>query len=95
LWSYNAQTIAAFNQGRADRQAYETWYAGLPKGSSEQQGAFYWARVHDSDRGKGLRCTSTGYTKGADPWMEGCEKAKAMLDRLDGNQYYRAGWNSL
>jgi hypothetical protein len=89
----------AFNQGRADRQAYNTWFAGLPKGSQEQQGALYWASTRGTPRAAdGCYIAAVGGDH-AQRWLDGCVKAKLMLDSFDHkrltNADYRAGWNSL
>ena len=84
-----AATTPAFEQGRADRQAVETWFAGLS--GDFRAGADYWA-AHRSNRPRSS-CSAAGRT--ADFV---CRAAKQQFDptgaRRKAEPDYFAGWNS-
>jgi hypothetical protein len=86
-----AATTPAFEQGRADRQAVETWFAGLS--GDFRAGADYWA-AHRSNRPRSS-CSAAGRT--AD-FVSGCRAAKQQFDPTDARRKaepdYFASWNS-
>jgi hypothetical protein len=87
-----------FTQGRADRLAYEAWYAALPPGQTKD-GATYWADVR-STKQAATGCYGPGYVGKPEQqqWADGCLAAKAWLDPFDYRRThepdYKAGWNS-
>lgn len=80
----------AFRDGRADRQAWETWFNGLS--GTYQAGAEFWAS-HRSDPSP-PDCTSMNDAA----FRSGCEEAKKRLNNSDRRRRteadYKAGWNS-
>jgi hypothetical protein len=78
-----------FAQGLADREAWETWSAGL-KGDY-WSGALYWSGQ------RSLPMPGSSAALGGDA-TAGCEAAKLRLDVSDGRRKtdpaYRLGWNS-
>lgn len=82
---------ATYEQGRTDRQASESWFAGLT--GDFRAGADFWAG-HRSDR-KPPSCSAPGQSR---EFVEGCFAAKARLDPTDirrkAETDYRDGWNS-
>jgi len=92
----DAPALSAFEQGTADRQAWEDWFSGLT--GDYRAGANHWAAIRNvpyqgscsSGRGK----TSTAY-------RSGCLTAKEFLDsrqvdvRRITEDAYKRGWNSL
>lgn len=87
------QQSPAFDQGRADRMAYEAWFAGLQ--GDERAGAVSWAERR-SLRMPGTCNASQGQSS---QWSMGCGAARKMLARSDARRKaepdYRRGWNSL
>ena len=81
----------AYEQGRADRQAWESWFAGIT--GDFRAGADFWAG-HRSARNP-PSCSASGYSR---EFIEGCFVAKARLDPSDtrrkAERNYRDGWNS-
>lgn len=85
----HAQTLTEFQQGLADREAFESWFAGLS--GEYRSGAYFWAGQ------RSLRdptpCASLGGQA-----TEGCNAAKTRLDVSDARRKlvpaYRQGWNS-
>ena len=86
-----ANTGATYEQGRADRQALESWFAGLS--GDFRAGADFWAG-HRSTR-KPPSCSAQGRSR---QFVEGCDAAKARFDPSDirrkAEPDYRDGWNS-
>jgi len=87
------QTSAAFRQGQADRQSWETWFAGVT--GDYRAGADYWA-AHRSLPSPGS-CSAAPPSTGAD-WTAGCFAAQQKLATVDVRRKtepdYRLGWNS-
>jgi hypothetical protein len=86
-------TYTAFQDGRADRQAWEAWFAGT---SGEfRRGASWWAGQRSLPHPGA--CTTLGML--GEAAKAGCLVAKAQLDPTDRRRHaepdYRAGWNSL
>lgn len=87
-------TSPKFGQGMADRQAWETWFAGL---SGEfKAGALFWAGQRSLPHSAG--CYAAG-GKDLGAWCVGCTAAQRVLPlydaRRNSNPEYRLGWNSL
>jgi uncharacterized membrane protein YgcG len=82
----------AFKQGQADRQRWESWFAGLS--GDYHAGAEYWA-THHSDQHP-LSCNASPSATGAD-WSNGCHTAQRILADSDLRRKtepdYRRGWN--
>jgi hypothetical protein len=83
-------TSASFQDGAADRLAWETWFNGLS--GEERDGAYYWAAQ------RSLKTPSDcGRLGGAG--QVGCIEAKARLSPSDARRKngpdYKAGWNSI
>ena len=89
-----------FEQGQAERRAFEAWIATLPEGSQFKDGALYWASVRSTKKAA-IGCVGPGYTGKPEEkeWAAGCLNAKAKLDPTDyrrlTNASYREGWNSV
>ena len=86
-----AEKGATYEQGMADRQALESWFAGLS--GDFRAGADFWAG-HRSAR-KPPSCAAQGRGR---EFVEGCTAAKARFDPADirrkAERDYRDGWNS-
>jgi len=94
--SYSAgpeQRSTAYQQGAADRAAWEGWFGGLS--GPYRDGAEYWAGQRSLPR-PGSCYGPVGQTLG--DWTAGCLSAKRMLTPWDirrkAEPEYRAGWNS-
>jgi hypothetical protein len=89
--SAHAQPATETQQGLADREAWETWFASLS--GEYQAGAELWADERSKPRAQQVPC---GSLSGAT--AEGCLEAKARLDVSDQRRklsaLYRQGWNS-
>jgi len=87
-------TSPAFTQGLADRQACETWFAGLS--GQYKAGAEFWAGQRSLPNPAGCYAAG-GRDLGA--WSEGCVAAQRLLGPSDARRKsepeYRLGWNSL
>ena len=81
-----------YEQGRADRQALESWFAGLA--GDFRVGADFWAE-HRSARKPPAVLLGQGRSR---QFVEGCAAAKARFDPADirrkAERDYRDGWNS-
>jgi CHAT domain-containing protein len=90
LITLSAIASSAFRDGRADRQAWETWFEGLS--SAYRDGAEFWASRRSDPSPP--ECTSTSDIA----FRSGCEEAKKRLAESDRRRRaepnYRAGWNS-
>jgi hypothetical protein len=79
----------SFEQGLADRTAWERWFEGLPP--SVKAGAEYWSAQRSTPKPGG--CTSTDAA-----FMAGCTEAQRRLALSDTKRRsdpdYRLGWNS-
>jgi len=88
-----AQSSPAFQQGRADRQAWETWFGGLS--GDFQVGAQSWAERRSTPK-PGTCYSPNGVNLGA--WTAGCREAQLRLGLADRRRKaepeYRLGWNS-
>jgi hypothetical protein len=88
------QRSLAFRQGFADRQAWESWFAGL-SGGAYRDGAHYWSAQRSLAQ-PGPCFMPDGSAR--DEWTAGCVAAKQRLDPTDvrrrGEPEYRSGWNS-
>jgi hypothetical protein len=86
----NATATAAFRDGAADRQAWETWFNALS--SDEHEGAFYWASQRSLSHPGNCAALGGMHTIG-------CQEAKARLSPSDARRKsepdYKAGWNSI
>ena len=86
-------TNPAFEQGRADRGAYEAWFGGLQ--GDARAGAEFWAGRR-SLRMPGNCDTPPGQSQA---WSVGCTGARQKLAPMDGRRKadpdYRRGWNNL
>jgi hypothetical protein len=96
LTSYSAgyeQKSPAFEQGTADRRAWEAWLGGLS--GSYRDGAEYWSAQRSTPR-PGSCYGPAGENLG--DWTTGCLAAKRFLTPTDTRRKaepeYRAGWNS-
>jgi hypothetical protein len=85
----HAQTPTEFQQGFADREAFESWFAGLS--GEYRDGADFWAGQRSLRNP--VPCASLGGQA-----TEGCNAAKARLDVSDARRKlapaYRQDWNS-
>jgi hypothetical protein len=90
-FAFAADKSPAYEQGRADRQAWERWFAGLT--GDFRAGADFWAGYRSAR--KPPSCSASGYSR---EFVEGCFAAKARLDPSDTRRKaepdYRNGWNS-
>lgn len=82
-----------YEQGAADRRAWELWFDGLR--GVYREGAFFWSGQRSLP--KPAACAQPNQP---DPDFEaGCEAAKKMLAPSDvrrkGEPDYRRGWNSI
>ena len=84
-----------FQQGAADRQSYEQWFAALT--GAFRSGAFYWAAVRNDSTIKS-DCWDRNRQSYGD-FTQGCEAAKLRLAPVDElrkrEPEYRKGFNSL
>jgi hypothetical protein len=94
--SYSSNTemqTAPYEQGAADRRAWETWFNQLT--GDFHGGAEYWSGQRSLPR-PGSCYGPAGQTFG--DWTAGCVAAKRLLDPTDirrrSEPDYRAGWNS-
>ena len=82
---------SAFEDGRADRNAWETWFAGLT--GDFRDGAEFWAARRSDPQQPS--CSAPNRTAA---FYNGCKSAKARLDPTDMRRKtepeYKAGWNS-
>lgn len=74
----DAQSSAAYEQGQADRQSWESWFATLS--GQYRAGAEYWA-AHRSDP-KPASCKAAPPATGAE-WTAGCFTAQQRLAHVD------------
>jgi len=83
----------AFAQGVTDRQAWETWFAGLS--GQYRAGAEFWASQRSLPNPAG--CFAGGGRNLGD-WSQGCIEAQHLLRPSDmkrkADPEYRLGWNS-
>jgi hypothetical protein len=88
-----SSTSAAFQQGQADRQSWETWFNSQV--GEYRSGAEYWAS-HRSLTNPGS-CNSSPPSTGAE-WGAGCTAAQQRLAPSDARRKtepdYRRGWNN-
>jgi restriction system protein len=88
-----AKPSAAFQQGQADRQSWEAWFAGLT--GESRAGADYWAAHRSTSHRK--PCDAAPPSTGAD-WTDGCLAAQTRLNPADARRKtepeYRLGWNN-
>jgi hypothetical protein len=84
---------AAYEDGAADRRAWEAWFGGLE--GAYQEGAEYWAEQRSGPT-PGSCYGPIGQNLG--DWTAGCLAAKRILTRSDvrrkSERGYYAGWNS-
>jgi hypothetical protein len=95
-----APPTSLYNEGSADRTAWEKWYGGLSSGDF-QNGANWWSTERNTQR---LPCEGPE-SKGSEQFIQGCNAAKAFFkreyqyrqlpkdnpDRVD----YINGWNAM
>jgi hypothetical protein len=83
-------TSVSFDQGLADRRAYEAWFGGL--NADAKQGALFWA-TNRNRAAQGVGCDGPNLS-----WSETCRQAQVRLGAADRRRRaepeYRAGWNS-
>jgi hypothetical protein len=88
-----AQPSTAFQQGQADRQAWESWFDNLA--ADKRGGADYWAAHRSVPNPR--PCGAVPPSTGAD-WTAGClasqQKLAASDVRRKSESDYRLGWNS-
>jgi hypothetical protein len=94
-----APPASTYEQGMADRAAWERWYGGLSS-ADFQRGAYWWAGQRNHQRGP---CNGAE-AAGNDQFIEGCNAAKVFFEReyqyrqlLTDNPdrvQYLAGWNA-
>jgi len=94
-----APPASAYEQGLADRAAWERWYGSL-SGADVQRGAYWWSGQRNNLKGPCNAVESAGNNQ----FIEGCNAAKAFFgreyqyrqlptDNPDRVQYL-AGWNT-
>jgi hypothetical protein len=92
-YSPGQEQTPAYQQGAADRGAWEAWFRGLT--GAYRDGAEYWAAQRSTPNPGSCRGPA-GQTLG--DWTAGCLSAKRMLTPWDirrkAEPEYRAGWNS-
>jgi len=83
-----------FDQGLADRRAWEQWFSSLV--GDQKAGAEYWSGQRSLPKpGSCYRAASSGQDENA--FASGCLAAKQRLahsDQMRKNPDYKAGWNS-
>ena len=88
------QASAAFEEGAADRQAWESWFGSLS--GDYRAGAEYWSAQRSLP--KPDSCYGPGGTNRGD-WTAGCLAAQQRLTPSDARRKtepdYKLGWNSL
>src|SRR5438045_950296 len=86
-----ARAGSPFEDGRADRRAWETWFGSLT--DEFQDGAEFWAAHRSDPQQPSCLASSRGPA-----FYYGCKGAKARLDPTDlrrkSEPEYKAGWNS-
>lgn len=91
--AYEQPKSTIFDEGLADRRAWETWFDGLT--GDFQKGAAYWA-AHRSLPNPGSCYGPRGERLG--DWTAGCIEARNRLRpsdiRRESEPDYRLGWNS-
>jgi hypothetical protein len=91
--SSGAQPPPAFEQGLADRRAWETWFSSLS--GPYREGAFYWSSQRSLPN-PGSCVLPNGSSLG--DWTNGCLAAQQRLAPSDARRRsepaYRLGWNS-
>jgi len=89
----NTQTTGPYQQGQADRQAWETWFGALT--GDYRDGAEWWADQRSLPHPG--RCDASPPSMGAD-WTAGCSAAQQKLAPWDVRRKtepeYRLGWNN-
>jgi len=89
----DSQPSAAFQEGQADRQSWEAWFASLM--GANRAGAEYWAAHRSVAKPK--PCDAAPQATAAD-WAAGCFAAQHKLAASDirrkTDPEYRLGWNN-